>query len=288
LRGILVRLWACRWWVISCTTAVTILIATVAFMMTPIYQATAVMVPTSSERDSLGGILGSALGSVGGLASLAGIGLGTGDAVTQEALAVLRSRQFTETFIKEKNLMPRLFADLWDESRGTWRAEVEQPPTSALAFKYFDSRIRTVTHDKKTGLVKLQIEWTDPEEAAAWANELVQRLNSEMRSRAIEKSVAALSFLEKEQAATSLVETRQAINRLIEMQIKQRMLANVTEEYVFRNVDRALPADKNDPVRPKKLLLIAAAPVLGFALALFGVLLFDSLRRREPAPASDR
>jgi uncharacterized protein involved in exopolysaccharide biosynthesis len=273
---------------VGCTATVTALFASVAFLMTPIYQVTAVLVPTSAERDNLGGMLGSALGSVGGLASLAGIGLGTGDSVTQEALAVLRSRQFTEQFITDMNLMPRLFAGLWDQSRGTWRADVENPPTIARAFKYFDARIRTVTHDKKTGLVKVQIEWTDRQEAAVWANELVQRLNQEMRARAIDKSEASTQFLEKELLATSLVETRQAINRLIEAQIKQRMLANVTHEYVFRIVDRALPPDQDDPIRPKKLLLLAAGPVVGFGFAAFGVLLFDWWRRREPTPAAGR
>jgi uncharacterized protein involved in exopolysaccharide biosynthesis len=286
LRRIISRLWACRWWMVGCTVVVTFLITATAFMMTPVYQVTAVMVPTSAERDNLGGALGSALGSVGGLASLAGIGLGSGDSVTQEALAVLRSRQFTEQFIKDLNLMPRLFADLWDQGKEAWLAEVKKPPTPARAFKYFDTRIRTVTHDKKTGLVKLQIEWTDPQEAAAWANELVKRLNEEMRARAIEKSEASTVFLEKELADTSMVETRQAINRLMEGQIKQRMLANVTHEYVFRVVDRALPPDKDDPIRPKKLLLIAAGPIVGFALAMFGVLVFDWSRGREPVPGA--
>jgi hypothetical protein len=97
-----------------------------------------------------------------------------------------------------------------------------------------------------------------------------------MRARAIAKSEASLGFLQKELAATAVVDTRAAINRLIESQVNQRMLANVTMQYAFRVVDPALPADRDDPVRPKKLLMTAAGVFVGL---VFGMLLTIFVRR---------
>ena len=213
------------------------------------------------------------MGSLGGLASLAGFTIGTGNQETEESLAVLRSQQFTEAFIEDQHLMPKLFAKRWDANAGKWKNDGAPPPTLAQAFGYFDSNVRTISQDKKTSLVSVQIEWKNRFEAAEWANSLVERLNDEMRARAIAKSDASLGFLNKELNTTTVVSTREAINRLIEGQIKQRMLANVSREYAFRVVDKALVPDLGDTVKPKKLLMIAAAPVMGVIVGVAAVLL---------------
>lgn len=204
---------------------------------------------------------------------MVGANLNPGASRTEESLAVLRSRELTERFIRDSGLMPELFHQRWDVKSLAWRQGVTHQPTLAEAYRYFDERVRRLSYDKKTGLIRLEIEWRDPAKAAEWANELVARLNAEMRARAIAESTASVGFLEKELAATSTLDTRAAINRLIEAQINQRMLANVTREYAFRVVDRALPPDAQDVVRPKKLLMIVLGAGLGLMLGAVGVLL---------------
>jgi uncharacterized protein involved in exopolysaccharide biosynthesis len=271
LREIAMRLWKRRWWVIASVVLFTALFATVAFLSTKIYRASTVLIPANSGSGGLGESLGGALGSLGGLASLAGINLNSSATDTEEALAVLRSRQFTEAFIVEKNLMPKFFPNAWDATKKDWKPGI-RVPTRAQAFKYFDTRIRSVVEDQKTQLTVLQIHWKDRNEAAQWANELVQRLNAEMRARAISHADASIGYLEHELESTAAVGTREAINRIIEVQIKQRMLANVTQEFAFRVVDPALAPDANDPVKPKKLLMLIAGPLVGFGFGIVFVL----------------
>jgi uncharacterized protein involved in exopolysaccharide biosynthesis len=166
-------------------------------------------------------------------------------------------------------LMPELFPKRWDAQAKRWKGPQQQWPSMARGFKYFDKKVRTVTRDKITSLIKVEIEWKDPAEAALWANTLVGRLNAEMRSRAIASTTASLGYLEKEVATTSTVETRMAISHLMEAQINQRMLANVTEEYAVRVVDRALPPDPRDMVWPQKVLLLAMGPAFGLLCGIF-------------------
>jgi uncharacterized protein involved in exopolysaccharide biosynthesis len=261
------RIWANRWWVIACAVVFTAGFATLAFVTRPVYRATTVLVPAGNDAAGLGGSLGNALGSLGGLASLAGIGVNGSGAEVEEALAVLRSREFNEAFIRDKQLLPLFFPDSWDPVAKAWKAGRE-PPTLARAFKYFTEGVRGIAQDRRTGLVTLTIDWYDRPQAAEWANELVARLNAEMRTRAIDKSDASLGFLEEELKKTPVIGTQEAINRLIEAQIKQRMLANVTHEYAFRTVDKALPPDLTDKIRPKRLVLLLLGPILG---TLFGI-----------------
>jgi uncharacterized protein involved in exopolysaccharide biosynthesis len=263
VRELVRRLWMGRIWIAASVLVFLGLAAAIAFLSTPVYRATTVLIPSGVDQANLGGSLGGALSQLGGLASLAGLNIGGNTGSTEEALAVLRSRQFTQNFISDLGLMPQLFAKNWDAAAGRWKTAEGKQPTLGRAVRYFDQSIRTVTQDKKTGLVTLQVDWTDRTKVALWANELVKRLNEEMRQRAIRNSDASVGFLQKEMAATAVIETRQAIGRLIEYQINQRMLANVTQEYAFRVVDPAVLPDPNDVVWPPRAILLAGGLVVG-------------------------
>jgi hypothetical protein len=230
-------------------------------------------------------MLAGALGSIAELGSPMGANIGLNATGYQEALAVLRSRQFTEAFIEDQHLLGELFPRKWDAEHQRWRGGVV-PPTAAQAYKYFDSSIRSIYEDRRTGLITLHIDWRDRAEAAAWANELLRRLNAEMRSRAIRQANASIGYLEKELTSTTVLPTRDAISHLMEAQVNERMLANVTEEYAFRVVDKAMPADRRDVERPKKLILVGVGFVVGTLLGVVAVLVVDGLNRISAVSAS--
>lgn len=259
IRALTARILAKRWWVIACALVSGAVFCGIAFELSPVFRATAVLIPATADRGN--DVVGSAAGALGGLAGLA-LG-GPQNVETEEALAVFRSREFTERFIVNGNLMPKLFPRAWDAAKGTWKGDPDDRPTLAKAYKRFDTKIRLVAQDRKTGLITLQIDWKDRDEAARWANELVAQLNEEMRRRAIEKADTSMQFLEKELQTTSTLEARQAISRLMESQVKQRMLANVTHDYSFRVVDRAISSDGEEPVWPQKALLTGAGVLVG-------------------------
>ena len=269
--------WRRRRWIISTTVLATVAAVIIALVMTPIYRATAVIISASAERNSMSNV-SAALGQLGGLASLAGLSIGSGgkDSETSEALAVLQSREFTQAFLRERNLLPELYAKKWDTSGQKWRVPVSEQPTLAQAYKYFDESIRTVAPNRNTGLILLQTEWRDRNKAAEWSNEQVVRLNAEMRRRAIAKADAAIGYLQRELKNAADIGTRDAMNRLIEAQIKQRMIATVTNEFAFRVVDHAMPPDAKDKVRPARVLIVLMGVVLGGLAGCMLALIVDS------------
>jgi uncharacterized protein involved in exopolysaccharide biosynthesis len=254
MRALYDRLWRYRWIIVLCVVLSTAGSAAIAYMTTPIYRASIVLMPATADRSGLNSVLNSALGQFGGVASL--VGVGKIDSGTEDALAVLSSRQFTEKFINDLHLMPLLFADRWDTATNTWKGDVRHQPTPAKASKLFDKSIRTIVKDKKTGLITVSIDWKDRIQAADLDNQLIERLNDEMRGRAAAKAAASIGFLENELRATTDVGTRDAVNRLIEDEVKQRMLADVTREYAIRVVDKALPPDADDKLKPKKFRML--------------------------------
>ena len=281
VRYLFARLLERRRLILWSTLSFSVIFSATSWLTTPVYRASVLLAPATADRHAIGSSLTSALGGLGGLASIVGIGSSMGDAETGESLAVLQSRQFTERFIERKKLLPILASRYRHSLSNIWKWGETKTMSPAQAFRYFDRKIRTVTQDKKTGLVELQIDWVDRNEAAAWANDLVDELNSEMRAREIDMVDASLGFLQTELAKASDVGTREAINRLIESKIRQRMLANVTNGFAFRVLDKALPPDPGDSLFPHRWMLVAAGPLVGLFSPVLWLLLFAPLARRS-------
>jgi uncharacterized protein involved in exopolysaccharide biosynthesis len=273
------QLRARRWLVLAIFLVVTALAAAAAFLMTPVYRSTATLIAANDSGAASAG-LSSMLGDVGSLASLAGVNIGS-DQSKVEAEALLQSRQFTESFIDDNQLLPELFADRWDIQRKSWILSWRhpQPPTLYDGFQLFDDEIRSITEDKKTGIVTLDIDWTDREEGARWANELVHRLNEAMRQRAIREAEASIDLLTTQLQAASQVELQQSISRGIESYIKQRTLASVRPEYAFRVIDPAKAPDADEFIRPSRSMYLVFGPLIGLMLAVLAILGLGALQR---------
>lgn len=279
LHTLLLRMLHKRWWVLACVTVSTMAFVTAALLMQPVYQATTVLAPSDLDQDS--SLLTSA-NMLGGLAS--SLGVGPSDRRVETALAVLKSRGFTESFITDEKLMPELFPGKWDSRTGTWKVPQDRQPTLAEAYDLFQ-KIIAISEDKSSGLITLQVDWTSLSQAAEWANGLVSRLNAEMRSRAIAQADASLEFLGKELPATRTMETRDAISRLMEAQIRQRMLADVTQDYSLRIVDKAIASDHSKPIKPRKAVMFIMGPAVGLCL---GVIFFGFLGTTDDVKSKDR
>jgi uncharacterized protein involved in exopolysaccharide biosynthesis len=251
-----------------------VLAAIVGYIVPPVYEARTVLVRADTGGRS--GAIGSALNQLGGIAALAGIE-GSRDATVVEAIALLNSREFTQSFIRDRNLLPRLFHKRWDVGAGKWRVGVRQP-NMWDGYKLFDREIRQVDEDKKTGVVTLRIRWEDPNEAAEWANDLVRRLNAQMKARALSEASTTLEYLTREVRNTNVTSVQVAIENLIEATLKQQAVANVRSEYVFRVVDPAAPPDLRDKVRPHRVIYLVTGAFFGLLLGILVIIGHDALR----------
>lgn len=264
-------------WIISGITFLsTAIAAAIAINMTPIYRAEVLVAPATEEQ-ARGG-LSTIAGQFGGLASLAGIDLGGNSGTKSEAIATLKSRVFTEKFIRDENILPILFEDKWDDMNSRWFVtDPAAVPSMWDAYKLFNG-IRSISEDKKTGLITLAIEWKDPELAAHWANLLVRRINGMLRASAIDQAQKSIDYLKRELVKTSVVELQQGIYRLIEAQVNKIMLANVRDDYAFKLVDPAVvPQEK---AKPKRGLIIGLGLLTGLIISTLSVFMYSLCRHQ--------
>ena len=249
-----------------------------AFVIEPVYESTVTMI--SADRGDANLDIG---GSLQGLSGLAQIDLspfvGSGG-VKQEALAILKSRGFVSKFIEQRNLMPVLF----DKEDFAVR-NPEKIPTLQDAYEEFSEDILDIREDIVEKTIRLRIYWKDPTAGADWANSLVAEINSHMRKDTIEETRKSIAYLEQVLPNTEIIQVQQAIYKLIQTQIHKGMLAETREDYAFKVIDPAVPADSDRFVRPRRVLIVLSASVLGLLIAGFSVIWRDYIRRVSLAPA---
>lgn len=244
-----------------------------AVLMKPVYRSEILLFPV--ERDSGSGAL---LRQFGGIAALAGAKPSSSQQ-SEFAVATLRSHEFAVDFIERNSLLPTLLPAPSLLGRVLSGFGPPKPRTIEDAVKVFLKRVEYVDVDTETGVVKLSVEFSDREKTAQWANDIVTRINDEMRNVAISQSRLRLEFLNAELKKTTIVGVQSAIFNLIEEETKSIMLANTERDFAFRPVERATVPAQNDFVRPRRLLLIASGAIAGLLLAVL-IGLFSAATRR--------
>lgn len=272
--------------IVATTLIVTALATAAAFILTPRYKVDVLLSHVDNESQT-NNALSALAGQFTTLMSVTGVGLPT-DSSSEEAVALLKSREFIGEFITDEQLIPVLFADKWDPAQKAWKVEGDDVPTLWDAVKLFNDKIWEVTEDATTGLVTASVEWSDAAEAVRWANELVARANVNLRTRAIDEAQKSIDYLNQESSKTSIVNAQQAVYGLIEAQINRKMLASVQEEYAFKVVDPPFAPDPDAFTFPNRPLFIAAGVCLGLFFGVFLALFVDFVRSARAAEAGPR
>jgi len=269
-------------WVIASMLVFTSLAVVYAVFKKPVYRTSSVLVFVDPQNQApVGAGLLSKLGGLGGLAALTGFALdGAGSGGKHEAIATLKSRTFLDGFTERHGLLPVLFADDWDAEIGEWAVDdPDDIPTVSDAYIKLTEKVMRVNDDTLTGLLTLSVEWTDPEVAMFWNNQLVADVNTQLKERAIDEARKSLGYLNRELEKAKAVEVQQSIYGLIEEQIKRIMLASVREQYAFRVLDPAYSPEKDEFVHPNRPVVIVVGIFLGLIVGMGLALVRHSIRR---------
>lgn len=276
LWALLQTLWQGKWIIVALTIIAGLIAVVLALTATEIFRAEALVQPRQETGRS--GMLGGISTQFGGLADLAGlVGGGGGDRAV--VIATLKSRTVIEGFIRDHNLLPRLYEPLWDPATKAWKNQNPKTmPTIWRAYNDFTRNIFRVTDDRKTGLCTVAIEWKDPAEAQKWVTELIARTNEYLKAKAVQEGERNLAYLEGQARKIGQVELQQALYGLVEVELRKLMLAKGGEEFALRTIDQAVvPTDR---VRPKRKVMVLLGIVLGGLIGVMTVLARQSWAAR--------
>ena len=177
-------------------TAVFAILAIVISLLLPQrYTATVTLLPPQ-QSSSTGAMLASQLGSMGGMAALAGGNLGL-KSPNDQFVAMLKSRTVEDAMVQKFGLMQEYHKRYLSDAR-----------------KKFENRA-TVDGSGKGGLIRISVEDGDPRRAAELANGYVDQFRSLSQHLAITEASQRRLFFEQEleQAKNNLANAEEALKQ---------------------------------------------------------------------------
>lgn len=300
LHQLFTTLWAGKWIIIASILVFAAGGAAFALSKPDIYKASVLVAPANED----GGAQGLS-GQLGGLASLAGINLGSGGS-NQIIIAkeVLQSRAFQSDFIRRHELaIPLKAVTGWNTKSEQWQydREVYNPdtgewllddngeslaPTDWDLVKAFRENHLSVSESKDTGMLTISIKNLSPSVAKEWATKLIADINEHMRREDVGTSEARIAYLERKLSETNISGMQQVFYQLIESETRTVMLANAQPEYVFKTIDPSVaPQEKSEPERA---LIVAISTFLGGLFSVFLVFVIAFARGVHPDDISSK
>lgn len=240
---------------------------------------------TVSSRDQGSSSSSEAISSsFSGIASAAGISIGSSGGGSRQALAIatLESRSFFEHLISFEEVLPALVAakkydsqsqsiifdtSLYDADLKKW---VSVKPSYLEAYRIY-REILKINLDKKSGFINIKVEHISPVFSYNFLTLIFHEVNTIVREKELTESKLALEYLNGILNKTKQIDTRLAIAKLIESQLKTQMLANVRPNYLLNPIDEAfLPIYKSGPSR---LRIVIIGMILGLGIYIMGLLI---------------
>jgi uncharacterized protein involved in exopolysaccharide biosynthesis len=291
LRELASALWQGKWLIICITAIFSVASVFYALSVPDEYKSTVLLAPASSSG---GSGLSKLAAQYGGLASLAGVNLGGGSGGEDKvaiAMEIIKTWGFLENFIEQNNLQVALFAatgwnrttnkliinpELYDEATNKWVQKFnpakgkKAEPSSWVLYNKLKAKV-SIEQDKISGLISLTVEYYSPELARQWVESLVKSINGNLKKRDRDEAIKSIQYLKEKIQETHVSDMQAVFYQLIEEQTKTLMLAEVSEEYVFKTLSPARAAAVKS--KPKRALIVVVGFMLGGMLSLIMVLI---------------
>ena len=262
---------------------------TALHFMVPMYVASLQVAPVQSS----GNDLGSRLGGLSSLASMAGVNLpqGEGGNLYRLYLAGVYSRSTAEALSKRTDIMSELYAGEWDPATQTWheppaslqgnviwgvkavlglRQYPWQPPDGARLQEYI-GRFVAVDQDPKKPVATISYNSSNPEFAVRFLGALHRVIDDQLRARSIVRSQQYIKYLTDRLPTVTNAEHREAVADILSNQEKMMMMTSAAGAYAAEPFGP--PSAGGKPASPVSSKILMAFMAVGGVLGILFVLM---------------
>jgi len=256
--------------------------ASYSLLVQEIYTATALMQTNNSKNDGAN----TATNSLTGMAQMVGISA-SGGGVSPEWLSyqMLLSREFFEVLYNDDTFMAKIFAhESYDKSTraesynsSVYDIETSEwlvaKPSMAEAYQHFHQNYFDVIHDIRKNTTELRFYHPSPVIATELLKQAIRDINKFATLDDKIEAQKSLDYLKIQSANTALLEVKTVIASLIQKQVQTLMLAEVSDEYLFKVIDK--PYEPFYREYPKRTQMVTVATIsASFIALLFAIFSF--------------
>jgi LPS O-antigen subunit length determinant protein (WzzB/FepE family) len=255
---------------------------------TYIYSAQMQITPPQNSDSSSSNRLG---GALGGLASLAGVSLPTGQSGSQFQLFVesLTSRDLTDALAQNDTIMKTIFADQWDEATQTWHEPAHDDwylwkqkarpylglrplppwhkPDGGSLQVVLGKNLQVQQDALKPYMVKVVFYNPSPKFGVDFLNAMSAKADDLLREKALLRSKEYIAYLSNQLKTVTIAEHREAISQALSEQEKFAMVASSGAPFAADIFER--PWASTLPTEPNATRVLSLAIFLGGAVGGF-------------------
>jgi uncharacterized protein involved in exopolysaccharide biosynthesis len=289
-----------RWRIVAVSILISLALS-VLYLNFAKYKYTSTLVVAPAQSSSGKGLPG----GLGGLASLAGVGMPVDAATGSFQLYVegLHSRAVAEALAKNPALMQGAFPDDWDARTQSWREPASfvgtiasgfkrllgmpvfiwTPPDAARLNDFIDEEI-AVDEKPKKAIVTISMADRDPAFANAFLAALSKASDDIIRARTVARTRDYIAYLTTRLETVTLAEHRSKLADSLSEQERTLMLASSGLPFAAESFGD--PAATRLPTAPRPALVLAGALIFGLLLGIAAALFLDRKASRGAASAA--
>jgi len=291
---------AANGWKIVLGTLIATIAAMVVYLNVSTYKFTATVKLTTTQSSS--GI-GSQLGNLGALASIASVRLpqGSGEQNFLNFSQSLVSRSTAEGLLARPDLVHVIFEKEWDSRSRRWieprgvvkaiatfgRTTLGLPnfpyhaPDAARLQEYLEKNI-AIAEDTRKPIIVMNYSHQDPRFAAALLSAIITIDDETLRRKSLTRAKDYIAYLEEQLRIVQLAESRTALSAVLGEQLKLRMLASARAPFAAEPISTIGVSDQ--PTSPKPVVFLVAAVFAGLVLGVIATLVRANLSAARELP----
>lgn len=237
--------------------------------------------------------LGSLGNQFGGLASMAGIDVGSSGSLTLEQIeAKIISRDFINHLSKFENfdinlLIPKSYNEVskslsYDETKYNFKEKKwqssSQKPLKTERHNAFRDNIKLAL-DKDNSFIKIEYRHLSPIVAKETLNLIVNEINNINRNKALRESLDTIDYLNSQLKKNSLNNVVKSINSLTEIELNKLVIANIKSDYTLTVIDSAYIPEKKS--HPRRSLVGVMTLILSFIILFLRVIIITFVKKQK-------
>jgi uncharacterized protein involved in exopolysaccharide biosynthesis len=277
----LITLWRRKWRVAAGMLAGLVVAIIYLNTSTPTFTTELRVTAAASTTNSIA----NRLGSLGGLAAAAGLGISSSSKAEPFDLYLdaLTSREVADRLAQDSRIMRTLFSAEWDRERMAWRNPgpspvarlrslllIGNPPWRApngQRLRDYLQRTIVITKSNKSPITMIGYDARDPDFGVYLLSRMNAEADSQVRRRALRQAREYQSYLASVLPGVLLAEVRRSLADALTEQYQAVMMAQSNVSYAAVTV--SAPQASTAPTKPKATIVIALGLLLGAVVGIF-------------------
>ncbi len=280
LREIFLVIWKRKYWIAGFVFIVCAITVFVVLKMDNIYESKAVLRPVQNNTNQMS----SALSSLGGLANLAGINIGSGGNVSpyNSMNAIANDADFIYSFVTENKFESKIVDDYAEFSL---TEKYKENPKFFIVKAFKDSF--GFSEDSKTGLMTMYFQNKDREFAKKVVDMLLKETSLKYQTIEMKNIDERINKYKNEINKTSDIALKNKLAEVVAGLIQSKVLSQAQEFYGFDILVKPSVPDELDKIKPRRSLIVILSFFISGFMAIFLTLAYESFKNEKTSIVDD-